>query len=320
MTPERRIADRIVIDFDLVPPVDIESLASNFAELRFEDWPQDCDGLTVGLGGDLPPKIFVKVSTHELGRRFTIAHELGHVLIPWHTGTIACVPGDGTSAFGTGSMTEREASSFASRILVPTRFLREITEDPVTFTETFRSLELAKVSVPAGLIALANALPAGHVLTIVESRRSFYSPGTRAPSALYPKTWDERLRDWREAAAESGTASYWNKDILWFRFERIQHPIPDGDPRDTTQILRDAISSLTDDAMERTSILNTINGIVGYALSMPEARASPARALAVLRHRVRDRPALEGLLGSSDFDLFLARRASSISSPGNDNG
>ncbi|CAE6754274.1 ImmA/IrrE family metallo-endopeptidase [Paraburkholderia aspalathi] len=72
--------------------------------------------------------IFVRAGTDPRRRRFTIGHELGHFLLPWHKQErFECKPADVTissSALGQSSKLpgiEIEANTFASELLMPRR-------------------------------------------------------------------------------------------------------------------------------------------------------------------------------------------------------
>lgn len=56
--------------------------------------------------------------------RFTIAHELGHLFIPWHENQISCKSSIGK--FDASNIIEHEADIFASELLIPTNILRNL--------------------------------------------------------------------------------------------------------------------------------------------------------------------------------------------------
>lgn len=303
-TPEQRLANRIIELHDLKPPVDIAALALPYAALEVVDWPYDCDGLTVGLTSGEPPRIFVKKTRNEPRQRFTIAHELGHVLLPWHIEEVACNPEVESGSSFAGGLREREASAFASHLLVPDRFLEPLCVGDIDVPAVLGALQQAEVSAAASLIALVRALPPG-LAFILESERIFHSRGTVLPTKQYD--WRHRAQ-WAAAAVSTARTRLRGKSVRWFKFEQFEEPAVVADPRDTTQLLRDAIASVTDNPREQASLLNVVNGVIGAAMTT-ENRSSPVRALATMRHRLRARPDLLELMQEPDFDLFLNRRA-----------
>jgi Zn-dependent peptidase ImmA (M78 family) len=79
--------------------------------------------------------ILVKAKTQPRRRRFTIAHELGHYLLPWHRQeTFSCKSSDikdsGDGRIKTdGVNIEVEANSFASQLLMPSSAFARIMHD-----------------------------------------------------------------------------------------------------------------------------------------------------------------------------------------------
>jgi len=88
--PEVRIARRLVERLALTPPVNIKSLVRSYADLSFRHIPEPgVDGICLNL--KVPgkrPKVVVNSGNPTTRKRFTLAHELGHILIPWHLGSI----------------------------------------------------------------------------------------------------------------------------------------------------------------------------------------------------------------------------------------
>lgn len=105
-----------------------------------------------------------------LRRRFTLAHELGHVAIPWHTGTTRCKTDDPTVLIDQKHLVdsqEREANAFASELLIPSDWLRQKKARAKrldTLLETVR--KQSKTSVLASLYALEYVLDPGEVIGV----------------------------------------------------------------------------------------------------------------------------------------------------------
>src|SRR5919108_1294745 len=121
----RLIGQRIVERFSLTPPVDIRMLLDHYAEVEVAVIPADCDALVIGLNqaSVVRPKVIVHPNKPERRRRFSMAHELGHILIPGHISGELCFMDEG---FYGSSDHERQAHSFGSEVLMPTRWLAEI--------------------------------------------------------------------------------------------------------------------------------------------------------------------------------------------------
>jgi Zn-dependent peptidase ImmA (M78 family) len=87
--PEINFAARLIEIKQLVPPIDIFSLAQEYAAVVRVTFPVQIDGVCLDLKQrGKRPRILVNRTLHKHQLRFTLAHELGHVIIPWHVGSI----------------------------------------------------------------------------------------------------------------------------------------------------------------------------------------------------------------------------------------
>lgn len=80
------------------------------------------EGLLVTTADKNAGVITINANSHSTKQRFTIAHELGHFLIPAHDKTVTCVAADLKTAASEKSRrkSEAEANDFASELLMPT--------------------------------------------------------------------------------------------------------------------------------------------------------------------------------------------------------
>jgi len=167
VTDEERVARLILEEHDLEPPVEVEDLARHFAEVEEVHLPVAGDAVVIRYPGDRQkPKILLNADTVTPGRkRFTLAHEIGHIVIPWHFGTFACHHTDeDVLAFSDYATDEAEANRFASELLMPTPWVEKIIEASESIGETFTTLyKTAGVSYDAARIKLLNLLPPGYV-------------------------------------------------------------------------------------------------------------------------------------------------------------
>ena len=84
LTPETNLARRIIDKYSLSPPVDIRSMVEAYARLTFVHIPfDDIDGVSLNLKTrDKSTHVIVNSASAPSRQRFTMAHELGHILIP----------------------------------------------------------------------------------------------------------------------------------------------------------------------------------------------------------------------------------------------
>ncbi len=84
-----------------------------------------CEGMLVRIKGTAKGVIAVKASIREDSRkRFTVAHELGHLLLPGHDDCGVCASGVIETWAGDVRDREREANGFAAELLMPAALLQ----------------------------------------------------------------------------------------------------------------------------------------------------------------------------------------------------
>ena len=172
MRPEERAAARLVERHGLTPPVDIEALVSRYADLELVDViPCGVDGLYVPR---LHRRDLIVVATQKSAPqriRFSLAHELGHKMLPWHVGLVSCHSDPSSyDPFPRYQTLESEANRFASGVLAPRRWLETLVArhrtDP---TSLYHAALATNLSDQATCLALTNVLPVGHALVIVDA-------------------------------------------------------------------------------------------------------------------------------------------------------
>ncbi|UGY05759.1 ImmA/IrrE family metallo-endopeptidase [Bradyrhizobium quebecense] len=114
------------------PPVPIDRLAKALG-VRIEYTPFDDELSGMAFMRDGKPVIGVNSSHHPNRQRFTIAHELAHVVL--HRSKLEAtvlidkgknfIPRDATSAKGIDPF-EMQANAFASEVLMPERLIRQV--------------------------------------------------------------------------------------------------------------------------------------------------------------------------------------------------
>lgn len=124
MDPElyaRALLDRLSIAG--VP--DIRQIASTLGVPVRERPLERCEGMLVRIKGTAKGVIAIKSSIREDSRkRFTVAHELGHLLLPGHDDCGVCASGVIETWAGEVQDREREANVFAAELLLPAALLR----------------------------------------------------------------------------------------------------------------------------------------------------------------------------------------------------
>jgi hypothetical protein len=157
-------------------------MLGSYADIEKLMFPLDADGITVGIDGGARPNILINTKLHPVRQRFTLAHELGHILIPWHTGTIISHTAREISdeAKLEYREMEAEANKFAAELLLPTTWIEKLFKQYESFSSFLnRIIDDSGASLDASLIKVFNTINGRIILADVDSSneliRSFQS-------------------------------------------------------------------------------------------------------------------------------------------------
>lgn len=167
----RKFARNIIVSKKLVPPISPLKIIGEYGfEIECKDNQYGIEAFTtltnqpkITLNSEItfPPRVI-----------FTLAHELGHIIIPWHNGDIKCNT-DNTSFKIDGvrylDTQELEANIFASELLMPTEWVKARISDiggEDLKKCTLNLADSAKTSIMACFYALEQALPSGHLFYV----------------------------------------------------------------------------------------------------------------------------------------------------------
>lgn len=126
----KNCAARVLSFKKLKVPIKIDSLLAQYAEVRELRFPTDkYSGLCINRK-DRKPKVLINSGMTETRKRFTMAHELGHIQIFNHTGLIPCVvnedPGESVPDADQYKKKETEANVFAAELLMPRDWVKDV--------------------------------------------------------------------------------------------------------------------------------------------------------------------------------------------------
>lgn len=111
------------------------------------------DGALVRFKGSIEGAIAVRKSIREIGRKnFTIAHELGHLLLPGHDESTVCKADDVETWDEGVSKLELEANEFAGELLLPTTLIRSLVSES---QPTFEAIDAIATTYATSLTATA---------------------------------------------------------------------------------------------------------------------------------------------------------------------
>jgi hypothetical protein len=332
LTPEEKIATLILARLDARPPVKVRQIAAEFARIEEDAFTVACDAVTIrDPEGSEPPRLILNTNSTRLEtrKRFTIAHEIGHLKIPWHCGSIACHVDEGdTAVSGDQYILEGEAHRFASELLMPTAWMKRVIEEEAIIERIHgRVLGEAEVSRTAARIKLMKALPPGFVcmeyepstgrmLRIDESRNGgflslFIEPGDRTSVQRLSKALEFHAVDGHEYPQGSNRVRWWRLDC--------RCPVPATDTTESSMdILRTISTIYSDDRGLQNKAIYFINGqaSAGYQCAFTNEIESIYGALKLrfLKEAVGNGKSIQVMMSHPLWDDYLIIKAAELTS------
>lgn len=301
--------------------MDVDLLVSEVATVEEEDLPVDADAITLHLKDpERRPQIIInrKRARPATRKRFTLAHELGHILIPWHVGTMT-VSHIGYRRFINPlyAKMEAEANRFASELLMPSGWLTALIKDLADVKAVHEYVAAtARVSHTTSAFALAQRLPIDFAFVEVED-----GTGEVKFCGQSPNTWvnlptiGEVLRGSPFPTAHAvGIVPTSHSTIYWGDFS--EHTPLSAEPATPTEsdwrgILDGIFADLGLPEEEIKAKKMSVSGIVGSANPRVPSRTVDA-IVHTFRTRFAGRPELHDLVTHKSFSLFLRLRAENI--------
>lgn len=304
----KRLHEKYSLDF----PVDLEMIANDYADLKYASIPFEIDGISVNLKkAGVRPTIIVNNERPKKRQRFTLAHEIGHVLIPWHMGTIFDVT-DVNSVDGLEYWSmEAEANAFATELLMPSYWVQSLIAEKEDIAELNLDLtERADVSAIAAALRLRSELPPGYVFVVVDKEGtvtySGSSDGTHVPAASVGEHCDaEKEYTFAESVYKFETA--------WERFSWIKMPdsmpLPSMEMRPWRDVLEEILDDISDDTSYRNKLKQQLNGVLGHANGMlKKGEFCEEKLFAACVQRLSSKAHLKQIFNHSLFTEFLTSK------------
>lgn len=311
-SPEVLFARKIIAKYKITVPFNLENIVKDYATLLYKPIPiQGVDGVSLNIKTPgKTPMVIVNSSLPLKRQRFTLAHELGHLIIPWHLGTI--VDDIYTDAYKNYSYQEleQEANRFAAEILMPNDWIISI------ISENSRSWALlhkfigkqAEVSDHAAVIRLIKYLPKNLIYVAEEFgiiEHTAKSEKTNAHLQEVNAHFDEHFYSHVKSYSKfsSGITVY-----HWYELEgNIE--IETEDNRSWREIL-DKITRDLKPVEGDIQFKKSINGIMAFAngVAKKENDYSLGTIISICIHRLQ-RKGLEGFVAHPEFDIFVKNRA-----------
>nr|VFJ90647.1 MAG: protein of unknown function (DUF955) [Candidatus Kentron sp. H]VFJ91759.1 MAG: protein of unknown function (DUF955) [Candidatus Kentron sp. H]VFJ98389.1 MAG: protein of unknown function (DUF955) [Candidatus Kentron sp. H] len=172
------MAQRLLARHALEPPFDLDGLVEKYAVIDRRRIPFSADGISISIDGTKKPEIIINTIHPKTRQKFTLAHELGHIIIPWHTGTIL----SHTTYLGADVRweyreMESEANRFAAELLLPTRWIGGKFREADSISEFLHSiLSDSGASKEAAFIKVFDTLESRIVLAELDENNECVKP------------------------------------------------------------------------------------------------------------------------------------------------
>jgi len=221
--PERKFAQLISKKHSLTLPIDILEIIQLYADYEEDTIPYKVDAVCINKAEKA--LVILNLNQSENRKRFTLAHELGHLIIPWHVGLVSCHTNSNYEVNSSYSKMESEANSFAAELLMPTHWLIKLVSKYEKNGLTFL-LELisrrAEVSLYAAIYSLFNVLPRGYIAFIKQQENDYgqrlESEGTEITIPYKDGMVDQSWLN--QCAIKSDTIDLDSYSISWWKVER----------------------------------------------------------------------------------------------------
>lgn len=298
-----RYAETVCDELGLQPPIPIEELVRARARIKEEVLPNGVEAVVIERGLTRPT-VYLSETLHPARRRFTLAHEYGHIVLPWQIGSMACNPDVGDGHEYSDRFAETEANRFAAELLLPRSWLAKRVND----FETDPAEALAQIAETAGVSPITAAIRIEHIdkarigAAVRRSNGSVY----RGSGARFPY---RNIQWWTDDTLVERSGARLSR-LVRGSYELCVVVLPET-YREVTRPVESSKSLLLDilrDAVEGVNWHAKVNGVVGAANSASKG-VSVAEKADVLRHAFVRNAELRWFIEHSTFEDFLSAKA-----------
>ncbi len=261
------------------------------------------------------PRVIINSSNPRLRRRFTEAHELGHIVIPWHMGTIVDhLDPEHVESSDDYWVFEEEANQFAAELLMPLPWLGDLIESTANLSTAHKRIcERCEVSALAASRRLGSLLPENIVFVCQKDNEVEFSGRTRGTLAHAP-SWRTPFDTTSFAYATKHYVSTLDTRRLHWWILPDQVDEVSNDPRPWREILDAIVENIGVDVEDRKRFKMSVNGVLSAANSAMKQHGphTAASVTAACMQRFHDRDDLRSFAAHPNFMDFVIKRATEL--------
>lgn len=312
-----KIAKRLTELKKLTLPVNTRNILENYADVIEVEFPEKINIDAVCLYLKIPgkrAKVFMDSNVATIRKRFTEAHELGHILIPWHIGTIFDDINSFSDIYDIMDR-ETEANQFAAELLMPSEEILKLINSNADLSSVHVAVcELCKVSAQAAAIQLANLLQPRIVYACTSAdgivEFSGRTDGTTVPPPKKSNSLNENYYKFVDAYFSE---QYKNKTLHWWIFPS-EKKITAKDNRQWREVLNDIIKDLNVPEEEINHFKQSFNGIISMINSRMKRNNTRTVDAMVAEGKLRltDPQELFGICDHPDLEQLLLKKAEDL--------
>lgn len=308
-SPVENLANLIIKKHSLEPGFDIKEFLATQADLRFGEIPNGIDGISLNLKSqDKRPIVIISTALPSVRQKFTMAHELGHIVIPWHIGTIFSHT-DENHAFASRLYhnCEVEANKFAAELLMPSQWVESMlsTQHPADAFEAIR--RIAGTSPAAAFYKIASKISDEYIGVLTNSYGRIESFKSNNPHLNRRPRNGESIEEQAvfKNASKIRLSTHAQSKIFWIKYSKDVFVPIDSDSRNWREILKSIIEEIKPDKKLRGRILSCIS-----YLNRPDAMLEEFFLKA--RQRIISDNDFFKMAEHPDFELFLIKRINEL--------
>lgn len=313
LKPEEKIAQRVIKMYQLSPPVDVYKLIKKFALLEEVNLPSDVDADAIFLNENNSYKVILNAKRSQLRKRFTLGHEIGHIKLPWHIGTLSC-HAENSSAYAIEdslySAIESEANRFSAELLMPTGYVKQIIQENDCLPTIIKKVyDTCQTSLPAVCLKVLSLIQERYVVRLSNGMDNFWYRSEGIALKLDMNT-DINLLD--NISTGKGNILTYNYYLSWWKIQYSEEEILNNLPEeDAKSILKRILEEVENDLEKRKSYRMSLAGIFGGVnnLASNEIDFYAELQQRLPKHKVKLAPVLE----HKDFDSYVRKNVIEIS-------